>query len=180
MRGGDVIVRFRGKEIHDLNQLINEVSMAPIGQPSEVVVWREGKPHALNVRVGDRDRTIAQAIPPDVRGNSGSRGLLRRPDQPASAPGSASGLGLLLATMDEGQAERLGLPGNARGVVVTDVQPGSELATYLKPNDVIALINSQPVRSAEEAVNALSQPQVLLEFDRVVKGGIERRSVRIP
>ncbi len=72
------------------------------------------------------------------------------------------------------------MPGNARGVVVTDVQPGSELATYLKPNDVIALIDGQPVRSAEEAVNALSQPQVLLEFDRVVKGGIERRSVRIP
>jgi len=171
-----VIVRFRGKEIHDLNQLINEVSMAPIGQPAEVVVWRGGKSHALNVRVGDRDRTIAQAMPPDVRGNSGSRGVLRRPDQPASA----SGLGLLLATMDEGQAERLGLPGNARGVVVTDVQPGSELAIYLKPNDVIALINSQPVRSAEEAVNALSQPPVILEFDRVVKGELERRSVRIP
>ncbi|MBV8077757.1 MAG: trypsin-like peptidase domain-containing protein [Planctomycetaceae bacterium] len=180
MRGGDVIVRFRGKEIHDLNQLINEVSMAPIGQPAEVVVWRGGRHHALNVRVGDRDRTIAQAVPPDVRGNSGSRELPRRPDQPTSAPGSASGLGLLLATMDEDQAERLGLPGNVRGVVVTDVQPGSELATYLKPNDVIALINSQPVRSAQEAVNALSQPPVILEFDRVVKGEIERRSVRIP
>ncbi len=87
LRDGDVIVRFRGKEIHDLNHLINMVSMAPIGQPAEVVIWRGGKHHALNVRVGERDRTIAQVSPPGERANPTSSGLLRRrtvPTQPRS------------------------------------------------------------------------------------------------
>ena len=36
-----MILRFNGVEILDLNHLINMVSMAPIGQPAEVVVWRD-------------------------------------------------------------------------------------------------------------------------------------------
>ena len=36
-----MILRFRGVEVHDLNHLINMVSMAPIGQPADLVVWRD-------------------------------------------------------------------------------------------------------------------------------------------
>ena len=41
LRDGDVVLRFDGVEIVDLNHLINMVSMAAIGQPAEVVVWRD-------------------------------------------------------------------------------------------------------------------------------------------
>ena len=41
LREGDVVLRFGGVEITDLNHLINTVSMAPIGQSAEVVVWRD-------------------------------------------------------------------------------------------------------------------------------------------
>src|SRR5262249_22458735 len=56
----DIILRFRGIEVLDLNHLINMVSMAPIGQSAELVVWRNRKSLALKVVVGDRDRTVAQ------------------------------------------------------------------------------------------------------------------------
>ncbi len=52
LRDGDVVVRFRGVDITDLNHLINLVSMARVGQPAEVVVWRDRREHAFQVTVG--------------------------------------------------------------------------------------------------------------------------------
>ena len=37
---GDVILQFAGVEIHDLNHLINTVSMTAVGVPADVVIWR--------------------------------------------------------------------------------------------------------------------------------------------
>ncbi len=37
----DVVVRFNGVDVIDLNHLINLVSMAPIGQAADVVIWRD-------------------------------------------------------------------------------------------------------------------------------------------
>src|SRR5262249_20749003 len=83
LRGGDVIVRFNGIEISDLNHLINIVSMAPIGQEAEVIVWR-GKQHlAVRVKVGERDRALAEVTPPE-RPALAPGGLLRRNDRPSA------------------------------------------------------------------------------------------------
>ena len=38
---GDVVLRFNGVEVADLNHLINLVSMAPIGQTADVIIWRD-------------------------------------------------------------------------------------------------------------------------------------------
>ena len=55
VRDGDVVVRFNGVDVIDLNHLINMVSMAPIGQPAEMVVWRDRK--QLADRQGGRTRS---------------------------------------------------------------------------------------------------------------------------
>src|SRR6185312_13405325 len=53
LKDGDVIIRFRDVEVTDLNNLINMVSMAPIGQSVDLVVWRERRSLAVRVTVGD-------------------------------------------------------------------------------------------------------------------------------
>src|SRR3954447_9031100 len=103
---GDVVLRFNGVEISDLNHLINMVSMAAIGQPAEVTVWRGGKPLSLKVMVGERDRTIAQVAPGE---RAPASGLLRRPNS-----SSFFALGLELTTLDASAARRLGLPESLR------------------------------------------------------------------
>ena len=55
-------------EVIDLNHLINLVSMAPIGQPADVVVWRDRREIAMKVMVADKDRIIAHSRYPSAAG----------------------------------------------------------------------------------------------------------------
>ena len=142
VREGDVVMRFNGVEVNDLNHLINMVSMAPIGRPAEVVVWRDRKQVSMKVTVGDKD-PLAQASPPVSRSTSDR--LLRRPDRPS--PATSFALGLELATLDEAGAQRLGLPRTMRGAVVIKVVPDSPLAKHFRPLDVIQTVDGRPIRA---------------------------------
>jgi serine protease Do len=176
LRSDDVILRFNGVEVQDLNHLINIVSMAPIGKPAEVAVWRDRKVLSLQVTVGNKDRTIAQLAPAE---RTTSSGLLRRGERPAAA--SSFALGLELSTLDEDASRRFDLPAALRGAIILKIAPDSPLATRLMPNDVISTVNGRSIASAEDAVRALNQQDnLVVEFDRLVKGAIERRTVRLP
>jgi serine protease Do len=187
LRDDDVILRFKGVEIHDLNHLINSVSMAAIGQPAEVVVWRGRQVVTLNVTVGERDRTITQMsapVPSPERPAQAQRGggLLRRPERPVTT--SSYALGLELQTLDDPAARRLGLPTALRGVVVIRVAPESRLATLVQPLDVITAVNGHPVTTAEEAARVLNatgeKGGLVVAYDRLVKGRVESQMVRVP
>ena len=81
IRDGDVVLRFAGVEIIDLNHLINMVSMSAVGQTAEVVVWRGRREYKLSVIVGERDRTLTPAaVAPD-----GGRATLRTPQAAQSS-----------------------------------------------------------------------------------------------
>jgi serine protease Do len=54
LRVGDVILTFDGTPIEDDNHLINLVSLTPVNKEVEVHLYRDGRPHTLRVRVGNR------------------------------------------------------------------------------------------------------------------------------
>lgn len=180
----DVILRFRGVEVQDLNHLINMVSMAPIGQPADLVVLREGKRLALSIRVGRRgdDKTVTPSPPAVAGGAAAGSGLLRRQDRPD--PSSFYALGLELSMLNEAMARLLNLPEGYRGAVVLRVTPDSRIGSVVRQNDVISRVDGRPIGTSEEAVKALNRPTsdlpLLLEIDRRVGDVIERRSVRVP
>ena len=117
LRDGDVILRFGGVEIHDLNHLINTVSMTPVGVPAEVIIWRDRKESQLQITVGDRDRTLTAAPGPATRPGSRS-GRADPPSQPARADvlvrdgpraghaQSPDGLAVSIPRVDAGSAHR--------------------------------------------------------------------------
>ena len=187
LKEDDVILRFAGVEIRDLNDLINRVSMAPIGQPVEMVVWRARLLVTLNVTVGDRDRTIAKMGGPAPAERTAARagiapgGPARRPEREADT--SSYAMGLVLATLDEPGARKLGLPPALKGTVVLKVAPESVMAPHLQALDVIHAVNGQPVKTAEEAVRALTGQSetnpLLISFDRVVNGAVQSRTVQV-
>ena len=83
MRDGDVVLRFGGVDIVDLNHLINSVSMAPVGEAAEVVVWRDRREVAMRVTVGDRERTLSRPEPASPADSARDPpDLVRRPDRP--------------------------------------------------------------------------------------------------
>jgi serine protease Do len=61
IRSGDVVLKFNGIEVLDINHLINLVSMAPIGQPAELVIWRDRATQPMSVTIADRDAFDATA-----------------------------------------------------------------------------------------------------------------------
>ena len=163
---GDVVVRFNGVEVVDLNHLINLVSMAPIGRPADVVIWRDQREHALKVVVADKERIAAQ----DAR-------QLR-------SPPSRSVMGVELVTLEPSSARNLGLPETLRGVAVTRMEPDSPLNGYFHQMDVIETVAGRPILSAEEVVQALATRHAATGLDvilqRSFEGGFQRSRVRVP
>ncbi len=94
----DVVLRFNGVDVADLNHLINLVAMSPIGRPAEVVVWREGRELVQRVTVADRDATMTLVGAGTVEPEPGSDAdaLVGRPKResakpkPAPAPGAVA------------------------------------------------------------------------------------------
>jgi serine protease Do len=181
LHDGDVVIRFKGVDIADLNHLINLVSMAPVGQPVEVVVWRDRREHKFDVTVGDRDRTWLEMSPPR-KADSDPDSLVRRPSRPDTT--SSFVLGLELATFTAELAQKIDLPDDRHGALVLTVDPESPLAGSVAPNDLISAIDNHAVQSADQVAKLLSQRtdhvQSVMSVDRFVKGKLERRSVRVP
>jgi serine protease Do len=182
MRDGDVVLRFAGVEIADLNHLINLVSMARVGQPAEIVIWRGGREHRLEVTVGDRERTLSglTSVPHEPTGDPA--GLVRRPNRPSAA--SSFAMGMELATLNAELAQGIDLPESWRGAVVLRIDAESPLARRVQPNDVISAVGDQVIQSAEQAVKILNEradhAQSVISVDRLTKGVMERHTIRVP
>jgi serine protease Do len=181
LRDGDVVLRFSGIEITDLNHLINMVSMSAVGEPAELVIWRDRREHKLVVTVGDRDRTLSQSnLLPEVA--SDPSGLLRRPNRPGA--GSNYVLGLELATLNPDLAKRNEIPESWRGALVLSVDRQSPLARLVQPNDVISAIDNEVIQTAEQTVKILNSRadhvQLNMSLDRLRNGKMEQYKVRVP
>ncbi len=136
---GDIIVEFDGKSVEGVTQLRNMVAMTRPGTKVNIVVFREGR------RVELRGVEIGQ-FPEDTP----IRGVPRREQVP--------NLGLSVQTLTPQVAATLGLPENEKGVVVTEVEPGSLAAMAgIRPGDVIQVVGNRQVTTAQEFRDALRE-----------------------
>jgi serine protease Do len=122
---GDVIVEFDGKEIAEWRELPRVVAATPVNGPVDVVVIRNGKRKTVKVTVGALEEPeLAQAREED--------------SNPAV-------FGLRAQNLTPELADQLGLE-EAKGVVVTEVQPGSPAQEAgLQRGDVIIEVNRKEV-----------------------------------
>jgi serine protease Do len=78
--------------------------------------------------------------------------------QQQAGPEKSSALGLQLGRLDASTRKQLGLKGEVKGVVVTQVSPDSPAAELgVQPGDVIMAINQQPVATPRDAAQRLRQ-----------------------
>jgi serine protease Do len=182
IREGDVILRFSGVDIIDLNHLINRVSMTPVGESAEVVVWRDRHELRFRVMVGERDRAFPQVAQPPVDAGKDPSGLVRRPNRPGAATSFV--MGLELATLNPQLANRIAVPETWRGALVLSVDAESPLVNVVRPNDVVTAVDDQAIVSAEQAVRVLNQradhAQPVISLARVANGVAERLTIRVP
>ncbi|HEU5119060.1 MAG TPA: trypsin-like peptidase domain-containing protein [Isosphaeraceae bacterium] len=178
LREGDVILRYNGVEVVDYNHLINMVSTSPIGEPADLVIWRERHSLPLKIVIADRAAVLSKMPQP---GRTSPEGLVRRP---RGGPDNLTGGLDLLTIADDKAAREHGLNDAIRGVLIVHVDPSNPLSAYLQPNDVVQTIDGRSVRSTDEFWRALEHHPVRtrlnLGLQRTVQGKPESHDIEIP
>ncbi|MES1203381.1 MAG: Do family serine endopeptidase [Pseudomonadota bacterium] len=164
---GDVILHFNGQPVADSRDLTQRVGAAAIGQPAELDILRNGQHRTLTIRLAERppEQQLASATPntpPDSDDNATPSG--KQPEQ-----GAAAGiLGASVRTLSADDRTHLQLAANEGGVVITAVDPNSDMAEKgLRPGDVIlqagghAVHSSQELTAAADAAHRAGRPLLL-------------------
>ena len=139
----DIITEINGKRIVDSSELRNFVSQITPGTPVKVKLWRDGTERELTVKLAE-----VEALPKE------------KDDAPVKASAKATGplAGVSVDNLTPEKAREYRLPTGTTGVVITDVDPGSDAAIAgLRPGVVILEVSRQPVASVNEFNAALAK-----------------------
>jgi serine protease Do len=162
LQRGDLIQKFNGRDVKNIYTLRSMLAQTELNKNVELEIVRAGKPLKVTTQIKEQ--------PVDYE----TSGVLPRRSQPQpQGPGQPNDREQItnpLASIDVDEltpelARQLDLPNNARGVVVTGVDPDSGVAE-LQKGDVIEEINQQPVASVSDYKKMVasvdpSQPQIL-------------------
>jgi Do/DeqQ family serine protease len=160
LRQGDVITAVNGNAVNDSNELRNLVASTPPGSDVTLTIVRDGREQQLKVTLGELTES-----------SSGAGGR-----QPGGGEGQSEGgkLGLALAPLTPELAQRLRLPEDKQGLVVTDVDPsGPGADAGLQQGDLIEQANRQPLKSVEDlsaAIQSAGERPLLLLVTRPGEG----------
>jgi len=147
IQAGDVILRFNNAEVREMRNLPRIVADTNVGQQVPVVVWRDGREQTVQVTVAELPAEQQQAA--------------AQPNQPTPRgpqPMELSGLGLRVGPITPESRERFSLRPESRGVVITEVMPGSPAAEReLRPGDVIVEVQQERVTSPQEVQERLER-----------------------
>ena len=125
---GDVIVTVDGSATNTSAHLRNQVALAGKGKRVRLDVERGGKQRSFDVELGElpTDRGAPQALDEGILG------------------------GVTVQPLDRADRNRLRMPANASGVVVTQIRPDSPAAEAgLREGDVILEVNRTPTPTIE-------------------------------
>jgi len=135
IEAGDVIVTFDGRDVEDTRGLVRQVGNTDVGKTVRVVVFREGETRTLRVTLGRREE--AEAMPAAA------------PAQ--EEPAEREILGMTLSQATPELAEELGVPEDAEGLVVAEVDPASEAYEKgLRAGDVITEAGQTAVATPDD------------------------------
>jgi len=173
IEGGDVILKFDGKDVSTMRGLPRIVSQTPIGQTVDVELLRGGQKKTLKVAVGrlveDDDKIDAPVVGKPSDGKK---------------PEISALIGLKVTALTDELRAKFGLDAKMKGVVVIEIDPQSPAAQKsIKVGDVIVEAAQDPILTPDdlgrsvEKVKKAGRKAVLL---RVEDGKGDLRFVAVP
>ncbi|RSC36099.1 Do family serine endopeptidase [Agrobacterium sp. FDAARGOS_525] len=150
IQAGDVVLKFDGKDIHEMRDLLRIVAESPVGKEFDVVILRDGKEETVKVKLGQlQDTTDEKASTDDQQTDDGDSGVIAPEDNDGGddqaqdqtpevreAPQSVLGMNLVVLS-NELRTEK-GIAESVEGVLVASVDPGSSAEQKgMKAGDVI-------------------------------------------
>jgi serine protease Do len=137
LKVGDTIVSIDGKELKNGDELVADIASRKPGSKAKLNFIRNGKKQDTTVTIADRAKLFAARLGEDE-------------EQDQESTPKPSKFGVTVKPLTPDMADRLGVTAG-KGVVVTDVKPGSFADDVgLNRGDVILEINKQPVNSEDE------------------------------
>ena len=131
LRSGDIVLKLNGKEVSNANQLRNAVAATHPRSQMEIEYYRDGAKKVVSVEVGQLDEDRARSI---QRGEATARHL-----------------GMKVETLTPSVAQRLGLPQDERGVIVTDVDPtGLAARAGIRPGDMVIAVGDTTMETVSD------------------------------
>lgn len=140
IKRGDVITTFNGKTIKEMDQLPRLVGATEIGSKVKVGLLRDGKPMVVEVVVGEmKEEAVAGSKKPEVEKDF---------------------FGLVVQNITPDIAKHLNLK-DKRGVIVTDVQPGSPAQNAdIRSGDMIKEIGRKPIKNLVDFKEAMKKANI--------------------
>ncbi|NTE34910.1 Do family serine endopeptidase [Agrobacterium tumefaciens] len=150
IQAGDVVLKFDGKDIHEMRDLLRIVAESPVGKEVDVVILRDGKEETVKVKLGQlQDTTDEKASAEDQQSEDGDGGVVAPEDDGGAddqaqdqtpevreAPQSVLGMNLVVLS-NELRTEK-GIAESVEGVLVASVDPGSPAEQKgMKAGDII-------------------------------------------
>jgi serine protease Do len=132
LQNGDVIRKYNGQNVPDAGALTAMVTQTDPGAVVTLDILRNGK--AMTIKVTLAERPASAGVTP-------GRG---------QAPSGSALEGITVQNLTPGMRDQLGIPGNATGVVVSEIDRSSPAAQYIQRGDVIQSINRQPVHNVND------------------------------
>ncbi len=143
VQAGDVIVRFNGKSITDEAMLRDAIAAAGPGAKAKLDVLRDGRNQTLNAVLGELKENRPGAPAPQEA----------KPDSDR-----AQTLGFRIETLTPDAREKMELPKAADGLLVRNVEPGSDADTAgLRPGMIVVQANGRPVSTAQAFNSVLAR-----------------------
>ncbi|MCB1423990.1 MAG: DegQ family serine endoprotease [Nitratireductor sp.] len=132
LKAGDVLLRMNGREIQHPDALGYRLATQSIGSDVRFDVLRNGKEVAVDV-------TLARA-PDNPKGG-----------KPVTIEGNSPFAGSRVEELTPRLAQRLRLPENTKGVVISDLAPGSPAEQFgFRAGDIVLELNGNRIASAQQ------------------------------
>lgn len=161
MKEGDIVLKFDGKEVADLQDLQMKVASTPVGKKVAIVVWRDSKEVVLSLVTGEMpsDEELAKI--------SREEEVWR---------------GMSVSAITQEIRQRLNIT-DTEGVVVTSVEPGSKAEEAgIGVGMVIKAINGKTIKGMEDYISTVKgipeekNARILVKFGEqsrfvIIKGG---------
>ena len=141
----DVIISFDGVEVKDTRGLVKQVGNSEVGKAVRVVVFRDGGTKTILVTLGRREEA-EKAVPAAMTNGA--------PEEPSQK----EILGLTLSAPTDEMRQELGLPDDAEGLVVMDVDEASQAYEKgLRAGDLITEAGQQKVLSVADLTDRIDE-----------------------
>jgi serine protease Do len=147
IQAGDVITAIGGKPVKEGKDLQRLVAGLPLGKAVNVTILRDGKEKVLPVTIEEQPQEFGTVKAPKLP--------TQRRETPTT---SLDKIGVEVADLTPELADQLGYKEQAKGAVVTQVEPGS-LAQQagVRRGVLITKVEKEPVKSAAELKEALDK-----------------------